>query len=280
MGKEKLTGFERYDQKGERLLFLKLAGQFELRLEPEKQAKNTEYSADLFVLGTVKIDKPLGNSARIESLIIEVIGKEGAALKTGPRQTILATAPDRFTCKLGKGYGTPVKATSQEIEDGLAETGTYPITHPKVRALAQQAVGDAKTPKEKVERLVHFVSEYITPSYTAQPLSLFDLLKGKKGDCTEYALLFTTLARSAGIPTREVTGLLYMGDDQKAFGPHAWNEVVLDGHWVPVDASANEVEIDPTHISYGSGLRDGVTGFLSTLGKLSFKLVEVKRRPR
>jgi hypothetical protein len=40
------------------------------------------------------------------------------------------------------------------------------------------------------------------------------------------------------------------------------------------------VEIDPTHVSFGSGLRDGVTGFLSSLGKLSFKLVEVKRREK
>jgi hypothetical protein len=285
MGKEGLVGFERYDQQGERLLSMKFAGQFELRLEPEKHARNTEYSADLFVLGTVKIDKPLGITSHFhrpltESLVIEVIGKEGSALKSGPRQTVAPAGPDRFTCKLGKAHGIAAKATAQEIEDSLAETTTYPISHPKVRALARKAVGDAKTPKEKVERLVHFVAEYITPSYTAQPLSLFDLLKGKKGDCTEFALLFTTLARASGIPTREVTGLLYMGDDQKAFGPHAWNEVVLDGLWVPVDASADQVEVDPTHISFGSGLRDGVTGFLLSLGKLSFKLVEVKRREK
>ena len=29
-------------------------------LEPEEQAKNTEYSQDLFVQGMVKIDRPLG----------------------------------------------------------------------------------------------------------------------------------------------------------------------------------------------------------------------------
>ena len=277
LGKEKLPGFERYDQKDGRLLSLKLAGQFELRLEPEKQAKNAEYSTDLFVLGTVKIDKPLGDASTIESLILEVAGKEGSALRSGPRQTVAETAPDRFTCKLGKTHGKAAKASAAEIEDALAETATYPIGHPKVRALAQQAVGDAKTPKEKVERLVHFVAKYITPSYTTKPLSLFDLLKAKKGDCTAFALLFTTLARAAGIPAREVTGVLYMGDDQKAFGPHAWNEVVVDGHWLPVDASADEVEVDPTHVSFGSGLNEGVAGFLSTLGKLSFKLVDVKR---
>ena len=35
---------------------------------------------------------------------------------------------------------------------------------------------------------------------------------------------------------------MYMGDDVKSFGGHAWDEVVLDGKWVPVDPTWNETE--------------------------------------
>ena len=45
-------------------------------------------------------------------------------------------------------------------------------------------------------------------------------------------MLFVALARAAGIPSREAGGYMYMGDKLKAFGGHAWCEVVLDGHWV------------------------------------------------
>ena len=49
----------------------------------------------------------------------------------------------------------------------------------------------------------------------------------------------------------EVGGLLYMGDDTKAFGGHAWNEVVLNGVWVPIDATLNQIDLDAGHISFG-----------------------------
>ena len=71
---------------------------------------------------------------------------------------------------------------------------------------------------------------------------------------------------------------MYMGDDAQAFAGHAWNEVVLDGLWVPVDAGWNQQEIDATHISFGHGQR-GDNALAETLGKLRFKVIDVKRRP-
>ena len=38
-------------------------------------------------------------------------------------------------------------------------------------------------------------------------------------------------------------------------------EVVLDGVWTPVDASSGEVEINPTHISFGPARGDGIMAF-------------------
>jgi hypothetical protein len=271
------SGVERYDQRAERLLSMVALGMFEMRLEPERLAKNTEYSADLFVLGTVKIDKPLGEHEQVRGLVLEIQGKEAAVLKSGPRQSISANPGGSYTCKLGKAYGQPAQPTAAEIDEALSESPNYPTTHPGVRALVKKAVGNAQTPRQSVERLVHFVHGYITPSYTAEPLSCFEVLKGRKGDCKAFALLFTTLARAAGIPAREVGGLVYMGDDEKAFGGHAWNEVVLEGQWTSVDAACDEVEADATHIRFGT-LTDGMMNLLSTLGKLSFKLVKVEAK--
>ena len=55
----------------------------------------------------------------------------------------------------------------------------------------------------------------------------------------------------------------------------AWNEVVLNGVWVPVDASLNQVELDAGHISFGAD-RAAFGTMLQSWGKLSFKVIEVQ----
>jgi hypothetical protein len=270
-----LVMLSRYDDQG-RMLSGKFAI-FDIRLEPEEQAKNVEFSQDLFVLGMVKVDRPLGPTRDVRELVVEVSGLKGVAFENGPRQTFEPPGDTKGPAllKLGKKYGHQPKVSDKESAENLRETLTYPITHPKIKALAEEAVGDAKTPREKVQRIVDFVHDYVQPSLSASLPNIHDLMQRKKGDCKSYALMTTTLARAAGVPSREVSGLLYIGDDNKAFGGHAWNEVVLDGVWVPIDASMRSTEVDATHISFGTQER-GAKGMLETLGKLSFKLVEVK----
>jgi hypothetical protein len=271
--KERITVLFRYDRAGRTL-----SGQlaiFDIRRETEEQAKNTEFSQDVFVLGQVKVQKKIGYPTRVTKLVLEVKGAEKDTLPSGPRQTVTAAENGDLSIKLGKAHGQPVKATAKEIEDNLRETPTYLSSDPQVKALAEKAVGKAQSPEEKVRRLVAFVHDFVRPSLSANRPNIPDLLEHKRGDCKSYALLFTTLARAAGIPAREVSGLMYMGDDQKAFGGHAWNEVVLNGEWVPVDAAFNQAEVDATHISFGSDSAAGGS-MLKTLGKLSFRVLEVE----
>jgi hypothetical protein len=266
-----LSSLFRYDSAG-KLLSGKIAV-FELRKESEEQAKNTEFPQDLFVLGVVKIDRAIGFTTHLTELVLEVGGKEGAVLQNGPRQTVVAGKGDSRILKVGKKYANEFKADAKAIEENLAETSIYAVNDAKVKALAAKAVGDAKTPEEKVRRIVFFVNEFVIPTAMASRPNIVDLLEKKKGDCKSYALLTTTLCRAAGVPSREVAGLLYMGDDAKSFGGHAWNEVVLNGIWVQVDASLNEVELDAGHIFFGEDNR--ATGAMAqTMGKLSFKVID------
>jgi hypothetical protein len=262
----------RYDDQGNTLSADVLI--FELRKETEEQAKDTQYSQDLFVMGMVKIDKGIGSTGKVAELIVEVEGKESEVFEDGPRQSVVASENGKLV-KLGKKYGKEQKATDAEIKEALAETNAYPITHAKIKDLADKVTEGARTPEAKVAKIVAFVHKYVRPSLTAQAPEIHDLIKNKKGDCKSYALLFNNLARAAGVPAREVSGLLYVGDDFKAFGGHAWNEVVLNGTWVPIDASMGETEVNATHICFGTEHR-ATKNLLTTLGKLSFRLVEVK----
>ena len=163
------------------------------------------------------------------------------------------------------------------IVRAVDETVEQPIHDGRIVELARQAVGVTSGDAVRVAALVRFVDTFVEDSYSAEPLTVLDMLADPKGDCTEHALLFTTLARSLGLPTREVTGLLYLGDDVQAFGGHAWNEVVIDGRWKSVDATWGEVSPNATHIRLGTRIGEN-TSLAGLFGNYRFKVLEIERR--
>ncbi|MBV6516674.1 MAG: hypothetical protein HPKKFMNG_02362 [Planctomycetes bacterium] len=107
---------------------------------------------------------------------------------------------------------------------------------------AQELVKGAKDSRAAAEALCKFVYRYLKKesgnSGSATARQAFD---EKKGDCTEHSALFVALARAAGLPARNVSGVVYVSGGSEGFwGYHAWSEVWL-GQWVPVDATVNEV---------------------------------------
>ena len=52
-----------------------------------------------------------------------------------------------------------------------------------------------------------------------------------KGICTNKTWIIATMLRSQGIPTKIVDGY------QELIGNHSWNEVLINGQWVHIDAT-------------------------------------------
>jgi len=71
----------------------------------------------------------------------------------------------------------------------------------------------------------------------AETLTGPEVLACRKGKCSELAILFASLARAAGIPTRIALGERMIPGQ---WAGHMWNEAYV-GRWIPVDAGANEV---------------------------------------
>lgn len=270
-------GMVRADATG-RIISIDFAGLFEARLETEEQAKKIEFSADLFVFGQASIDVAIGHPAKVSHLVLDVDGPGAGRLSSGPRQSLVRNEQmGTVTVSLGLESNGQDAASPAEIEDALAETVDYPTKSPEVVSLLAAAIGGAKGTKERIVQLVRFVSDYVDAKERPQTASVQEIITSRWGDCTEHAKLFATLARAAGIPTREVSGLMYMGDDVRAFGGHMWNEVALDGKWIPVDPTWNQFPVDATHIAVG---REGNrSASLVALGKVKFRLRELKRMP-
>ncbi|MBW2603197.1 MAG: transglutaminase domain-containing protein [Deltaproteobacteria bacterium] len=250
------TGFdglgvqEVFDSDG-RVYSIVLGGLFECRLEPQALATRIDKTIDLFLRNTVSINKPLGNSEKIALLKLSLDATSGALIDNATGQSVTFSQTNDFVIvTLNPEGGYRVNATDEEIEKNLATTTHTPVDHPKITRMVRRAVGDAKSPEEKVRRLTQFVYRYIEDDYTANPLTVMDIIEKKKGDCSEHSKLFTAMARAMGIPCRTVGGLIYLGDEFQEFGLHAWNEVVIGGVWIPVDPTWGQPLVDATHIRF------------------------------
>lgn len=121
--------------------------------------------------------------------------------------------------------------------------------NPEIMALAKTILQEEREPAVAVRKLVAWVAENIKESVTDSH-SPIETLASRSGNCQSHARLYASLARAAGIPTKFVSGLVYVPG--KGFLYHSWAESYL-GRWVAVDPTFGEVPANATHIKLVEG---------------------------
>ena len=136
--------------------------------------------------------------------------------------------------------------------DGQAhqgETLQFPVSHPDIQALVAQSLAQAKNNgQDPVDTLVTTAYERLAYSEDEPAGAVLTALEKQRGECTDYADLFSTLARAAGYPARNIYGLAYKDGANPAFMFHAWNEVYVAGEWRSVDPTWNQTRVDASHL--------------------------------
>lgn len=138
--------------------------------------------------------------------------------------------------------------------DYLGATEFLDIEHPRIVALALEAVGDATTPAEKARRIFLRVRDgwrydpYTVSgereSYRASQIAATD-----RAYCIPKAVLLAALARAAGIPARlgfaDVKNhlaseklLQHLGTD--LFAWHGYVELFVNGRWLKATPAFNQ----------------------------------------
>lgn len=114
--------------------------------------------------------------------------------------------------------------------------------------------------------------------------SALEAIRRRAGDCTEDAVVLAALGRSAGIPTRVVNGLVYVGAHyhgvRNAFLPHSWTLAWVDGRWRSFDMTLGS--FDSTHIALtiGNGDAQSVLAASELASLLQLEtMAEVRARP-
>lgn len=139
---------------------------------------------------------------------------------------------------------------------------------PEVRVLAVRAAGRDGSDLQKMARLRDFVSSYISErGKDVGYASAVEVVRTRKGDCKESAVLLAALARAEGIPARVVSGMVYVnryGGSAQVFVPHAWMQAWVDGRWQSYDAALGH--FDSAHIALDSS--DGDPWHFTNLANL------------
>jgi len=229
----------RYDHEG-RILAVE-GGEVDLRLEDEATATALDVTVDLFLDALVRLrEGGLERPQDLGRLVLEVPAAAAALLPAGAGR--LSQVADRWQLEIAPG----ARLALDPGEEDLWLQGD-PAAAKRVGQLVGKALPKRINKRDAAERLATFVRDYLVDDRAAEPLDLAAVIDGRRGDCTEHAALYVAMARHAGIPAREASGLMWVAP-LGAFGGHAWAEVALDGRWVPVDPTWGQVPADATHI--------------------------------
>ena len=103
---------------------------------------------------------------------------------------------------------------------------------------------EAETSTPNREHFIRFVAATLTPTVGRGWDVASTTAQRREGDCTEFAVTLTALARAASLPARVVTGIVIVQTPQgpAAFG-HAWSELKEGNEWRVADAALAGTEV-------------------------------------
>jgi hypothetical protein len=162
--------------------------------------------------------------------------------------------------------------TNPQFASDLAPTPFLQSTHPRIVVQVQHILRTERDALQATHRLLDWTYTALDKTPTVGMPTALEALESKKGDCNEHAVLFTTLARAAGIPARVAAGVVYLDG---AFYYHAWSEVWL-GQWVAVDPVFNQFPADATHVKLVEGGPEQHLALLKVIGQVGVEIVEYK----
>lgn len=158
------------------------------------------------------------------------------------------------------------------LPEHLASVDGIESAAPEIKHQADQLIAGAGDDYEKARRIAAWVSTWLADSIDDAGSALTALNK-RFGNCQTHAKLYTALARSSGLPTRFVSGLV--SQDGKSFLYHSWAESRINGRWIAVDPTFNQLPADPTHLAFFEGHRlTDLIPLVSIIGKLKLTILE------
>ena len=200
-------------------------------------------SNDTFVAASkefpkILLDRMLADPGKIKELSLKLDSNN--ADQKGFRNTL--------PIALSTEIGDHKKHSSSELPRlPTNQTATFPTRHPKILRILGE-FQHQESGIDNVSALVAFIHELVDYEDIPDNQGVLETLDSGRGDCTEFADLFTTLARSIGIPTQTVFGIVYETGGIPKMAFHAWNEIEINEKIIEIDPTWQQIPADGSHI--------------------------------
>ncbi len=263
---------------GGRILETRVGDGMVIKVEPAETARRLDV-VDLFTTLRVPLPSPLPRDVPM-AITFALRGLPSGFDLDDDRQRAVPGAPGEtlltVTAREFRGPDVPRGKPSPRGNGDQAATIEIDWEDPGIRKLAEATVGSTPTAWAAARRLQRAVHDRLDKVYGQSADRASDILRQGKGDCTEHTRLFVALCRAAGIPAREVKGLVYASYGQGGPGLywHAWAEVKVGAAWIAVDPTFGQDVADATHVALGRGTSQDA---MVLVGSLAVTRVEARK---
>ena len=171
-------------------------------------------------------------------------------------------------------HAKPGNISEQQFEIYSSDAPFIESRDSRIRQAAAEAMRDGISRLDSLQRLTSWVFRTVDKKPAAGLPSALAVLKMKQGDCNEHSILFTALARSAGIPTRIQLGLVYQSG---RFYYHAWTAAWVEDRWVEFEPTFGLETADAARIALATGdLRNSIE-LAEVIGRIEIEILEVEQ---
>jgi hypothetical protein len=225
-------------------------------------------SVDVVATTRVPFDGTIGDPRALDRLVLRVSGAAADRVPDAPpRQSVRG----RVVRIVREDRAKPGPAPADDLDRYRGPSPFVESDDAAIVTRARSIVGSETNPRRMVRRILDGVATHVEREPSLTIPSARDVLRVRRGDCNEHAVLVAALVRAAGVPARIVAGIAYADD---GFYYHAWNEVWLDGGWVSADAIFEQMPVDATHVKLLEGGPERHVRLAEVVGRIALTRLE------
>lgn len=236
---------------------------------PQRVAGGAELPMDTYANAVAKSNIRLPQPRSLDRVQVRIdLRRDDTAMPTldGPHQRVIEHGPRHAVVEMQRG-SVPAGRGDVDGAPWLVPNAYLQSDHPQVRELAATLRRPGLDAYTQARVLQDWVATNMRFDAGIALVSASEAVRDRRGTCMAYAVVLTTLARALDIPSRVVMGYIYAAN---MWGGHAWTEVLVDGHWVALDAAVwRDGPADPARIGVvRTALDQGMASGLASLAPM------------
>ncbi|HMF15248.1 MAG TPA: transglutaminase family protein, partial [Gemmataceae bacterium] len=248
-----------------------------------------DLSPDIGLSSMIRLNRAIPRPHDVSKVVYRITvkgdDKPETALAQDARQRVENAKGQTFELHV-RAVRTPQGGAKDEKADAQFLESNYFIDSdsPRVKALANEAVGDETGPWRRAQAIERWIHERMRGDSSVAFCTASQVAKDLRGDCRQHAMLTAAMCRAAGVPSRTALGLIYVNrsGQRPEMGFHMWTEVWISGEWVGIDGTLGRGSIGAAHVKISDHSWHEVQSLTPmlpvarVLGKLSIEVVRVE----